>query len=629
MKTRQREDLFPYFRREMDYLRRMSGDYARRYPKVAARLELGQGECPDPHVERLLESFALLTARIQQNLDNEFPEITSALMGILYPHYLNPVPSAAIAQCQVDPEQGKLTSGHLIAKGTPLFVPAAAAGAEAMGEDPLLLGPGGRREEESGATLTACRFRTCYPVTLWPLEVVEAGFEPPGSFKFLEGSANVGTVLRLRLQSQGVLFEELELDRLRFFLDGDPIVANTLYEIIFGNLVQAALSNDARPYPRFLPAGAVQPVGFGLDEEVLPYPRRSHPGYRLLQEFFAFPEKFLFFDLHHLQGAGAGKQLDVLLLLDRPAPDDLRVGPENFKLGCTPVVNLFAKTTEPLRLDQRRLSYRLIPDMRRERWTEIHSILKVSTIGDPDVRARSFEPFYSFNHRLEKAGQTAFWHAQRRLSERADLPGTEMFLTFVDLDFRPTHPPDQTAYAHTLCTNRRLAEQIPAGARFHIEEAAPLFGIFALKRPSPQITPPLGGSLQWRLISHLSLNHLSLTEGEQSLEALREMLRLYRFSSQSSSEHRIMGMRRLSTRRVMRPLPGRRAGVFARGLEVSLTMDEDYYVGGSAFLMASVLNHFLALYASLNSFTQLALYSRQREGIWKKWPPMAGDRIIL
>lgn len=610
MKTGQNEELLRYYKNELTYLRRMGGEFARQYPRVAERLELGRDECADPQVERLIESFAFLTARLQRDLEGELPEITTALLGVLYPQLVNPVPPMAVARFDPDPLQGQLTTGFNVGRHTPLFA------YTAQGH--------------------VCRFRTCYPVTLWPLEISYASFEDTGQFDFLD-SSNVAAVLRLSLRSSAGPLSELELDRLRFYISGDPALVSLLYETLFSHVQGVAVLPGGEARPVSLPPGSprvsVLPVGFGKDEEVLPYPAQSHPGYRLLQEYFAFPEKYHFFDLANLRPrlAGAGKSLDVLFLLDREPQGRPAVDAHNFRLGCTPVINLFTKTTEPIRLDHRTLEYRLVPDKRRERTTEIHSVLSVSASSHADDRTRRFEPFYSYNHAMDGAEHRAFWHARRAPSLNKDVPGSEMFLSFLDLDFNPAQPPAQTVYAHTLCTNRELAVQLPGDeqARLQIEEQAPVRAVTLMAKPTRPQQPPLRGQTLWRLVSHLSLNHLSLSEGRGGLEALREILKLYSVSDRPSTQQQIAGLASLSCRKVMR-----RAGAdawrgFCRGTEITLEFDEGLYVGSGAFLLGAVLERFFALYASINSFTQLRIKSLQREGVWKQWPPTAGEKTLL
>jgi type VI secretion system protein ImpG len=605
-----REELLRAYWRELSYLRDMGSSFAETYPKVAGRLELGSDVSPDPHVERLIESFAFLTARIQQNLDSEFPEIAVELLNILHPHYLNPIPSMSIAAFEVDPRRGKLTSGHVIPRHTPLFTHAA-----------------------HGESL--CRFRTCYPVTLWPVAVAEATFESPARYPFLDAATDVASVLRLRIESRAGSLAELGLDRLRFYLNGDRMAVDALYETLFCQcagvmlLPEGAPGKDSARRPVRLAADALQPVGFERDDEVIPYPRFSLPAYRLLQEYFTLPQKFLFVDVAGLERHGSEQGFDLLILLRRAPGNWLQVDRDTFVLGATPVINLFPRTTEPIRLDHRRAEYPLVPDARRERFTEIHSILSVSGSSDPRGRGRVYEPFYSFNHHMAERGQKTFWHARRVPSLRKEVPGSEMMLSLLDLDFQPFHPPAETIFAHTLCTNRTLAEQLLNGALLQTDVAVPVSRIVVLNKPTPQLEPPSDGSTLWRLVSHLSLNYLSFSNGEESLKALREILKLYCFSERSVAHQQIQGIREMSLRTTVQR-GGREAWRgFCRGTEVTLTFDENAYVGGGAFLLGAVLDRFFALYTSVNSFTQLVLKSQQREGIWKRWPAKAGEQAVL
>src|SRR5215213_8970456 len=202
------EEILKYYKSELTYLRRMGGVFAERYPKVAKRLELGRDECADPHVERLIEAFAFLTGRLQHEIDSEFPDITSALLNILYPQMTSPIPSMAIAQFNLDPEQGKMTTGFTIDRHTALFADAANG--------------------------VYCRFRTCYPVRLWPLNVAGAAVESTRHARFIDADSKAVMALKLRVEClPGGKLNELPIDRLRFFLSGDPLSAKTLYEMLF------------------------------------------------------------------------------------------------------------------------------------------------------------------------------------------------------------------------------------------------------------------------------------------------------------------------------------------------------------------------------------------------------------
>ncbi len=604
MAIKDQEELLRYYNGELNYLRRMGKAFSSRYPQIAEQLELSGEQCADPHVERLIESFAFLTARIQRQMDAEFPQITTALLGILYPHLVNPIPPMAIAKFDVDPDQGKLTTGFLVPKHTPLVA-----------------------RTSEGLT---CRFRTCYPVTLWPFEVEHAAIESPDQFDFGVRATEVAAVLRIRLAPRGVTLPEMNLRKLRFHLRGSSALANALYELLFCHLSGVAVLPEPGASPVFLPDASILPVGFGPDEEVVPYPVHAHPAYRMVQEYFLFPKKYHFFDLDNLHLGGSREKLDILILLAQTPRERLVITTDTFGLGCTPIVNLFPKTTEPIRLDETQLEYRLVPDSRRERTHEIHSIQSVSSSSNAMEETAKLDAFFSFQHRQDGKEHRAFWQARRLETGRDDLPGTDVYLSFLDLDFKPDMPPTQMVFAHTLCTNRDLANQLPAGAELQIESAAPLNWISCLEKPTSPAYPPLEGSSLWALISNLSLNFLSLSNSAASLEALREILRLYSFSDAPATHKQVQGIRRMSSRKVVRRVAHNDWRGFCQGTEITVELDEDLYAGSGAFLLGAVLQQFFALYTSINSFTQLVMIrTSQREGEWKRWPPQVGYQPVI
>jgi len=601
------EDFLRYYFDELSYLRDAGRSFAREHKKVAARLDMPHGESADPHVERLIESFAFLTARLQRQMHSEFPEITSALLGVLYPQLVQPLPPMAIACFDVGATIEGLTAGFPIDRHTHLFA-----------------------QDAGGLT---CRFRTCYDTTLWPVTVTEAVFEPAEYHRIGSGSA----VLRLRLKvpREDVLQNPGFLPRLRFFLDGPPELTGVLYEILFANTIDVRLADTSSRAPVSLGAQALKSVGFGPAEEVLPYPPNSLPGYRLLQEYFNFQQKFLFFDVEQLGKrscavtATATDTLDLIFVLnDLPQPEP-PILPRNFRLGCTPIINLFQKTSEPIRLDHRQLEYRLIADIRREATTEIHSIHSVSGSANPADASREYEPFYSFRHSYSGKTPQAFWLARRVRADREDLRGTDIYLSFVDLSFDPALPSDQTVFAHTLCTNRWLASQLPDRVKLNIEGTTPVLRIACVTKPTVPMYPPLGGASLWRLVSSLSLNSASLTGDRQGLEALQELLQLYSFSNHSYAQMEIGGICEMQTRKVLRRFGPDAWRGYRRGTEISFVFDTMRYKASSALLMASVLRHFLGLYTSVNTFTQVVAKRSTIDGEWKRWAPLASEQEIL
>jgi len=595
VRGRGERDLLSYYQAELSDLREAGAEFARAHPGVARRLELERDESPDPHVERLIESFAYLTARIQQQLDDEFPDAAAALLGVLYPHYTAPVPPTTVARFRVTEGQGKLTTGHHIRRETPLV---------AHTRDGLL-----------------CRFRTCYPVTLWPVEVMHAAIESADQVAVPRGTQ---AILRIRVRGWGD--PPARPDTLRFYLGHELRSGAALYELLFA-LATGVYVRDGEKGPlTALPAGSLRPAGFGREEAMLYAPEHAHPGYRILQEYFANPHKFLFADFTNLEAVPPGAEWELIVPLRRQAPEWLRVSRDSFQLGCTPIVNLFDRLTEPIRLDQRRSEYRLVPDVRRTATTEVHTILKVSASSDPKHEAGTYQPLYSFSH---GSPARAYWSARRVPTPSRNVGGTDVLLSFVDLDFDPAFPAERTVWAHTLCTNRHLAEQLPPGQFLQIEESAPLHAIDVLHTPTAHRDPPMAGATLWRLVSQLSLNHLSL-EGPAGLRALQEMLRLYNGAyGGPGSEQQASGLTAIECSRVVRRAGHGEWRGMCRGTQITLTFDETCFAGTHPFLLASVLRHFLALYAPINSFTQTIARGAESGEEWNTWPPLTGEQSVL
>lgn len=595
--------LLDYYQRELHALRHLGAEFAHAYPKVAARLDLGGQVSADPQVERLLESFAFLTGRIQRSLDADFPLIPAALLEVLYPHMVAPVPSMAIARWHLG--QGEMAADQkaVVPRGARLFA-----------------------DTEDGVT---CRFRTCYPVTLRPLRLAGADVLAPDSHPATLGRP-AASVIRLVLESASPkqTLGELAVDTLRLHLGGTMASASQVHELLTTRLRDVVVvPGDGGP-PISLGAGAVRPVGFADEEAVLPDPPQAHPAYRLIQEYFAFPEKYLFLDVLGLDRALAGRRAEVLFLLDRLPPRTVDISEDSFRLHCTPVINLFAKTTEPLRLDHRRSEYLLVPDARWEAITEIHSITKVSAYTDPRESADVVAPFFSAAH-TDGTDERAFHVTRRAASRRAAIPGTDVHIRFVDLDFAPEKPAAKTLYAHTLCTNRGLAEEIPAGSRLNQEDAAPVRLVALDNRPTPQRPPPLEGQVLWRLVSHLSLNHLSLDGGPRSLTALKEILFLYGDTGRADLRRQIEGLCGLEVAPIVRRLRNGGWNAFVPGRAVTLTFDRRAYAGGSPTLLGFVLERFFALYSGMDAFTQLTMRNIQDEGDSHTWPPATGVHDAL
>ncbi len=592
-------DLLPYYEKELAFLRRHAREFAERYPKIAARLLLSGEACEDPHVERLLQSFALLSARISKKLDDDFPEITESLLEVLYPHYLRPFPSCSIARFDGGGAEAQLSAPVTIARGTPL-----------------------NTRPSKGAP---CQFRTAYDVMLSPLALTEARLgDATEALRGLRSATEASQLLSLTFETRSpqLTLDRLALDRLRIFLDGDSSLISQIREALFQRGCGAAVEFD--PYQPWLAFDEtlVESVGFAEVDGLLDYDARSHLAYRLLTEYFAFPEKFNFIDLRYailrkrLPTGCRRFHLKLLLRAPRRGPDEARLlerlSSANFLLGCTPVVNLFRQPAEPIRLTRTKTSYTVVPDARRAYAYElyrINSVCKVEKTTQGE-QVLEYRPFYSLRHSESFDDKGRFWHLQR-LDDVAQLsPGFEYELSIVDFDFSPLDDKTETLSIDLTCTNRDLPSHLPyglAGGDLFIEGGAVAREIKLLRRPTTTWRFERGGGARWRLISHLSLNNLSLTDANG--QALRETLMLYDLPRHLANCRQIEGVTGIAHRPATAMMQGNPFPVFVRGLEIELTLDEASYIGTGCFLFASVLDHFFAQYVHTNSFTRLVVRS--------------------
>jgi type VI secretion system protein ImpG len=603
--------LLPYYDRELNAIRHLAAEFAIAHPKIAGRLRLSPDSVDDPHVARLLEGVAFLAARVHHRLDDEFPEISDALLSVLYPHYLAPVPSAAIVQLQTQPE---------------LAVPVRLAAGLAIETEPVNGEP--------------CRYRTAWPVTLWPVAIESVRLSglpvaaPPNPL-----AAGAAAVLRIVLDctSADAGFARLGVDRLRFFLRGAVNVAMPIYELLCAHALSVAYAvGPGDTGAAIMPATVIEPAGFSPDEALLPWPARSFAGFRLLTEYFALPDKFLVVDFARMDGKTLlveGGHLEIFVYLDRAAPELERVvGADNFALGCTPIVNLFPQRCEPIRLTHTDTEYRIVPDARRPAALEVWQVERVRETG-PDGRARPWRPFYRLAH-ADQGGDMpgGFYHPVRR-DTAAPLTGSEVYLAPYDPVFDPQASADAVLSIDALCFSRDLPNAIPFGGGHPelrlVEGSAAVSALVCLTPPTPTLRRPLREQHFWRLISHLSLGHLSVVDGAEGAAALREVLRLYDLKDSAESRAAIGALVGVSAAPGTARVPGARAGSFCRGLDVVLEFEQRPWQDGGLYLLAAVLDRFLALHATVNSFVRTAAVLRGRSGRAGAWPARAGMRVLL
>jgi type VI secretion system protein ImpG len=620
--------LLEYYNRELQFIQEMGAEFAEAYPRIAARLGLEGLECADPYVERLLEGFAFLAARIQLKLDARHPDFTQHLLEMIYPHFLAPVPSCTVVEFAPDLKEGAQLAGVTIPRGAVLRTP---------------LGKGDR---------TACEFRTGHAVTLWPLTVVEAKYLAGTGALAMQGiavDARARAGIRLRLKATpGVSIDTLDLDSLTFFLKATPGLTQALYEQIAADCLGFHLRSTQPGAPVVTrSAASVRQVGFEDEEALLPVTRRGFQGYRLLQEYFAFPERFQFFALDHLREGirqCAGEELEIHLTLSRAQPAlENALDASHFRLFCAPAVNLFPRAADRIHVELFDTEHHLVADRNRPMDFEIFGIERLSAVGSDGEPIGEVRPFYCADHHTDPGSPALYYTLQRRprvpsvrqqqFGTRAAYVGNECFLSVVDSAQRQLEGRIRQIDAQVLCTNRDLPVQLAVGqgrTTFLIEGGIPVESVRCIAGPSAPRTSPAFGDTAWKLIAHLSLNYLSLIEegGPASAQMLRDMLALYRDPNDSAAARQIEGVVGVGYRPRVRRMPIAGPISYGRGLEITLTLDDAPFEGAGIVVLASVLERFFSRYVSINSFTQMRLDSAAR-GTIKTWPVRSGRRQIV
>jgi len=615
--------LLDLYNQELQHVRESAAEFAKEYPKIAGRLTLSGLDCADPYVERLLEGFAYLTARVQLKLNAEYPTFTHNLLEIAYPHYLAPTPSMTVVQLQTDPDEGSLAGGFTLPRDSVLRA--------TLGKD----------------TQTSCEYRSAHAVTLWPLQVSQAEYfgNPSavlGRLAASEPKAKAGLRLTLRTGAE-LPFNQLDLDSLPLYLNGADEQPFRLYEQLLGNACAVFARAPGGDWVERLPTDALRACGFDDREAAMPVVAQAFQGYRLLQEYFALPQRYLFVEFAELGRAVkrcAGQELELIVLFERFDPSlESSVGAAQFVPFCTPAINLFPRRVDRIHLSERVNEHHVIADRTRPMDFEIHSLTGVTGHGTgPD---QPFLPFYAVRDPSRYGRDQAYYtlrreprvlsSEQRRKGTRSTYVGSETFISLVDNRQAPYGHDLRQLGVSALCTNRDLPLFMNVGtgkSDFTLADSAPVSAIRCLAGPSRPRASHAHDNQAWRLISQLSLNYLSLSEAGQGAAALRELLRLYGESNDAALQLQIEGLREVSSKPCTRRLPMPGPIVFGRGLEITLEFDENAFRGTGVFLLGAVFERFLARYVSINSFTETVIRTTERGEIMR-WKAKPGRRPTL
>jgi type VI secretion system protein ImpG len=642
------EFLRDYYETELNHIREVAAGFGEAHPRAAGQLRLDRDRCGDPFVERLLEGFAFLAARVRQKLDADFPVFTEGLLESVYPALLQPVPSMGIVE--FTPEDG-LTEPHVVERG---------------GELTGHLGPD---------VDTRCEFRTAHQVTMhsFRISISEEGrpryYDRDLDRLQIPHGVRVKGALRLRLElnnGAGTFREyadgplaELERghpgsgDELVLFLRGGNSATGRIYEALFAQCSHLITYDGGRTRPTAsgifeLSRGSgveLQPGGVGREEALLPVDARTFEGYRLLREYLAIPERFLFIKLRGLRRILASVDSSVIDLVFG-FRENVRIASvikdDSFVLHATPVVNLFRKRSDLVPLPRTRSEFHLVADRTKPLHYEVISITKVTGLGKSARDKTVFQPFFRCDAR--DPGARAFYAVrrdQRRLTTEemrrgpsSKYLGTELYLQLVDANHAPFSGSVELAAVEALCSNRHLPMSMPLkGSDTDLiqEGGIPVSAIRWLVPPTNPSESLATGPNAWRFISHLSLNYLSLVDEEGAgVAAFKDLLRIYLPESAGDTGQAdwIEGIMSVSSQPVVKRLRGGGPVAYQRGLTARIVFDERYFSGSSAFLMGMVLSRFLSNHVTVNSFVETEIQSASR-GHLVTWPPSPGRNALV
>lgn len=597
-----------YFRDELDYLRQLGRDAAIERPHLATFLS-EQGS--DPDVERLLEGFAFLTGNLREKIDDQFPELTHGLLNMLWPNYLRPIPSMTIIE--YTPDDSVVTQATLINSGTQVL------------SVPLTQQEGNEPTDSNGIQ---CIFRLCRDLWLFPMSIRDIS----------ANNSNVQGILRVDFASKTELnMRDLQLGKLRFHLSEDYYTSTQLYFWISHYFERAELVVNGTVIP--MPDFDFSPVGFSREDALLPYTKNAYMGYRILQEYFCFPEGFLFFDVTGIVDFPPqlnASEFTLNLYFPQALPPEIKVRSTTLRLNCTPAVNLFEHDSEAIKLDGTQVEYPLRASYRRADHYDIFSVDSVDSWLDENGgkpgrsrgRGRSFTSFESFHHQVEHAqGRDALYY-RLRVKNGVFRKGFDHFISFVRSDESSVVMKDENISIGLTCTNRELPLLLRVGDINQPKKGSPSFATFRnITRPSVPLYPVLDGSLHWSLLSNMSLNYMSLLDKD----ALKQILHTYDFPSMHNRQSARASQRRLDAieRIETQPVDRLFRGLPVRGLQTTLWLEQSAFSSeGELYLFSTVLAHFFSLYASVNAFHLLKVTNLDNQECYE-WPVQTGQHALM
>lgn len=594
-----KDNFLAYYNQEIEYLQHAGARFAEHHPKVAQRLKINDTHVSDPHTARLIESFAFLTGRINYKIDQNFAELAKRLLDVLYPHMTRPIPAMSIAKVTLQPSAYEtLDSIHFDRHHSFYAV--------------------------SGLRQLHCQFRSVYPLTVWPITIADAEVKAQDPLIFPQNKADSFLSITLTCKDFSKLASQ-QCNELMFQIQSPLQKASKIHQALFqqtSNTIWMLKDNDTAPV--CLGQGALEAVGLDEDDVILPAKYGTNFSYHFLQEFFVFPEKFMFFRCKNLQKELSTAHQKIHLLFPIHKIDSrvaTKVSAEDFCLDAVPIVNLFSMKSDPILLDHTQMEYRLSPQENYDSFYEVYDITKVQCTRK-DV---TLHPFFDIHHK--NGDDKLYWTARRDSAQMRGLVGSDMFLSFVTHDFKPIPADQLTVYAEILATNRDLTDDIQKDTILYSEHTKPFQQIKCTTHPRHVPYEYQDGDYLWKLIAQLSLNHMSFSDPQYALDALQEVLRLHAYRADKAMAADCI--ERVEIVPAVRRIGEEHWRGFVRGIEVILHMKDFDAESYLLFLMSMVVHTFLSHQVGINSFVSLKIVDAESKEEIMGWQPKVGAQALL
>ena len=609
-----------YFEREYNYLQVAGENFARKHQELGSMLRMSEKQRKDPMVERLFEAFSFLSGRIHERLDDDIPEFTSGMLELLFPHFLRPFPSTAILE--VKPIPAAVTKPVLVERGSEVQTPPNKYKVKYKVAASPLEHARTLEKEESAEFI----FRTTQDMTVRPMKIT--------SIKIDDNPDNTSSLILQITPDPNVNFATLDLQRLSLYLNGQPSLKYTLllYLTKYINSISVQDSDSTKtsaqnidPFVIGIP-GLTSELGYDGDElAVIPYAQQTFTGYRLLQEYFCFAERFFFIEVKGLdafQSKSGGGKFDIRFNFDRKLSHELKPGLQDICLNCVPVVNLFERATEQVAVTQRMPDYYIVPDSSRRKSKEIYSVNSVIGIGENKQAQYSYTPVTSYQILTAPDSDYDYRRFYSTVYRPVSADVAETSIRVFGPSMEEDIFPRETLSIHATLSNGFLpSKYLPINSLTHPIDFPVGLKVTNISVPGEVLSNPERKNYLWAVISHLNMSYSTLAD----TGTLKKVLSLYNWSpihnnpNQKKIDEGVLKVYTPETRNIFR----NRSLIRGMGFKIDIDVSKFENGLGDVHLFGLVLSRFLSQYVTINSHIILTMVDKETKEEYH-WHPDSG-----